>query len=279
MPGIPPPGQRAFSETADPTAYVPRAETERVLSSLQDWSRDDTETSATLAALIAPPGFGKTFLLRLLESRAELRSATDGSERRALYLPYAGLLPQDLAEWVHGLLGRPMPPLDSEDPAKAALGALVSGVGQADRPFFLLLDDADSMPEETIRALLGTLPRARSPLRILMALNEDARSSRQLAAFDAFGTIEVRLDEPMSEEETAAYVRARLSWAGLEAEMSDALDTPTLRRIHALSGGVPRQVHRVAESIFDPASTGRPSDLEAKLRREDWMGRPIEDDL
>jgi hypothetical protein len=278
------PGQieRAFSETADPSAYVPREATERVLESLRGWV-DAGASAPSVAALIAPPGLGKTFMLRLLESRLERVRSAERRASRALYLPYAGLLLPDLRDWVTGLLAWPMPSSsrtagrDADSGPRVALEDLVRLARDRADPLVLLMDDADSMPAETARVLAESLPREGSPLRLLMALGMDARSSRLLASFDAMAPLEVRLEAPMSEEETAAYVRGRLRWA--DPSTSDRLDPGDLRRIHGLSGGIPRQVHRVAASVLVPGDGDRPSDLDSKLRREDWMGRPIEDDL
>ncbi len=275
---------RAFSETADPTAYVPRAATETVLSTLETWTGEGV-AGPTVAALIAPPGLGKTFLLRLMESRLDRRTSMPGSPQRVLYLPYAGLLPRDLCEWIYGLLGRVLgsptgDESEEEEASKFAQRALIDLAESDQSPFFLLVDDADSMPPETIRMLVDGLPRERSPLRILMSLNPDAKSSRLLAALDSLGILEVRLEEAMTEPETAAYLRGRMRWAGLEMpEAVGAEEAQSLRRIHALSGGVPRRVHRVAESVFGAAGADRPSDLDTKRNREDWLGSPIEDDL
>ena len=75
--------RRAFSETADSNAHVPRPATEAVLESLLQWSRSDG-IGSTVAALMAPPGFGKTHLLRVLEARlAESDRAADRPDRVA----------------------------------------------------------------------------------------------------------------------------------------------------------------------------------------------------
>ena len=195
--------REAFSETSDPAAYVPRAETETALESIRVWAESDGRGS-TIAAIVGTPGLGKTLILRVVESR--MNKARDG-DARALYLPYAGLSPTDLSIWVHGLLGRvpphsppnsfSSPPIEAtaaeeggragildkpsgEDDARKAMSDL-SGLANSFRePFFLLLDDADSLPAETLRALIEHLPPNESRLRILMALNPDSKATRLL---------------------------------------------------------------------------------------------------
>ena len=108
--------RRAFSETCDPSVYVERAACAEALRALEAWTESEAPSS-NVAALVSSPGLGKTFLLRLLEHRAQRGGPADGSAvapMRALYLPYAGLGPTDLTLWVHGLLGRACPPLFEE---------------------------------------------------------------------------------------------------------------------------------------------------------------------
>lgn len=271
--------RRAFSETVDSAAYVPRPSTESVLARIQSWVGSDG-VGSTVAALIAQPGLGKTFLLRLFESRLFSNRNLIQRSPRALYLPYAGLSITDLCVWIHGLLSRPISLPDLADHPVAALATLLSlADGPDDDPFILLLDDADSMPFETIRVLVQGLPRKNSPLRILMALNDDAKASRLLAAFDPLRPCLVPLQEAMSESETTLYLRARMRWAGFEAVESARLGPEVISRIHLLSGGVPRRVHLIAATFFESGGGGFPSELSEKARRENWMGQPIEDDF
>jgi hypothetical protein len=112
-----------------------------------------------------------------------------------------------------------------------------------------------------------------------MALNDDAKASRLLAALDPLVPRLVTLQDPMNEKETGLYLRARMHWAGIEATEIARFDSELVARIHALSAGVPRRVHAIAASCFESGSTGLPRELDEKARRENWMGRPIEDDF
>lgn len=276
---------RAFAETSDPAAYVPRPACEAVLERLVRWAAPGT-AGPTVAVLVGSPGLGKTLLLRTLQKRVE---------GGVLYLPYAGLGPVDLAHWVYGLFGRTRERAldalaataaaaadgaasaeDGEAAASAAVDAL-KALGGSAGPFFLLIDDADSMPLETVHALATRLPAIDSPLRLLLAVNPDARGSRLLAAFHAFVPLELVFRERMTVEETGEYVRARMRWAGFaEAEVA-RIDENAARHFHALSGGVPRALHAQAWSDFDRVlAEGEWPALDAKRRREEWMGQAIE---
>jgi len=305
--------REAFSETSDPAAYVPRAETEKALESIRVWAESDGRGS-TIAAIVGTPGLGKTLMLRVIESR--MNEARDG-DVRAIYLPYAGLSPTDLSIWVHGLLGRvpphrsphgsPSPPVEvaaagagdtagasykpsGMDVARKAMSDLAALANSFREPFFMLFDDADSLPAETLGALVEHLPPSESRLRILMALNPDSKATRLLSSLHTFAPPQVSLRTRMSAEETEHYLRRRMEWAGLPAADIARLEDGLAYRLHSLSGGVPRALHAEASAVFEGGGTsaGSPAKsdhkqakraLDAKRQREDWMGRPIEDDL
>lgn len=278
--------RRAFAETVDPELYVPRAATEAVLADLDAWTARDS-IGSTLALLIAPPGLGKTFLLRYYEQR--LNAAAGPVEQdpdllaRCLYLPYAGLSLPDLCIWCHGLLGLQPGPPDARDHPVAALAALFQLGRGPDDPFFLVIDDADSMPPETYRALAQGLPRERSPLRIVMAIGDDGRASRMLAAFDTLQPLEISLRSAMTRDETEGYLQKRMHWARTgrqgENEPRPDIDAEIVERIHGLSGGNPRRLHVLASEILEANTESLPSDLEDKRRRDVWLGSPLDDDL
>lgn len=287
----------AFGETADPGAHVPREATEAVLERLMRWSRDDGEGS-TLAALLAPPGFGKTHLLRVLERRLcagradsaadDARSASGvpvvDASRRALYLPYAALSVGDIADWIEGSFGRAsssrtLTGATMQERDERALASLIERIGTLDDPFFLILDDAEAMPETTLRVLAKGLARAGSPLRIVLGLGDDSRGTRALALLDRLAPVEILHRSALGVSEVEAYLRARLERAGLGTDQLDGLDPATVRRIQALSGGVPRRIHRVVHALVEPDRGAMARALSLNARDDDWLGRPFVDGL
>lgn len=275
---------RAFSETSDPAAYVARESTERVLEAIRTWGESD-EPGSTVAALVGSPGLGKTLMLRVTEARVNgapssgFEAALPTPGVHALYVPYGGLELPDFAVWVHGLLGRPRKDGAVEPtPTEAAQAMLALGRGPQD-PFYLLIDDADGLPSETIHTLIEHLPVESSSLRILLALNPDSKGTRLLSKFHVLQPTEIRFRDRLSIEETKAYVAARMRCAGFaEAEIGQ-LDDEWIHQVHSLSAGIPRALHALAARSFDDRIRGVVSDLERKQQREDWMGRPIEDEL
>ncbi|MEM9177100.1 MAG: AAA family ATPase [Myxococcota bacterium] len=271
--------RRAFSETADPAAYVERAASAATLREIEAWL-DEAEGATSVGALVATPGLGKTMLLRVVEARLNRRSLaadTPAARPDALYLPYAGLAPTDLALWVYGLLGRARPRIESEREAVEALLALGDPKGA---PFTLLLDDADSMPPETIAALTAGLAPESGSLRWLVAVNPDSKGSRLRAALHALAPREFAYRERLDLAETGAYLRTRMRWAGFPDALLERVDEDEIQRIFALSNGLPRAIHAIAADRFDAmAAVGGTEALGEKRRREDWMGRPIDFDL
>ena len=261
-----------FPETTNAEAYVPRAATEARLQVIREWSEGDG-IGSTMTALISDPGMGKTQLLRVFESGRPAWGRGPGRTRRVLYLPHAGLSIMDLCEWVHGLVETAPRVPDARDHPVAALAALFALAGGPDDPLFLLLDDADSMPTETARVLAQGLPRERSPLRFLLAMGNDARTSRLLAIFDPLRPGVAELGDPLDEHETAIYIRARLARAGFDSAQIGRFDRERVRQIHALSGGVPRRIHQEATAILESDENRLPGALGSKREREDWMGR------
>lgn len=163
----------------------------------------------------------------------------------------------------------------------AALRAL--GDGPPGSEFALLVDDADSMPEDTLRALATGLEARGASLRLLLALNPDSRAARTMAALHPLTPVEFSVRARLSVEEVGDYLDARMAWAGVPPVERARLDADRVHRLHSLSGGITRALHTLAAASFDTAASGAADDataaLDDKRRREDWMGRPIEDDL
>ena len=71
-----------------------------------------------------------------------------------------------------------------------------------------------------------------------------------------------------------------MRWAGFPDAIVARVDEDESHRIFGLSNGVPRAIHATAADRFNTAAAVQgTAELGAKRQREDWMGRPIEDDL
>ena len=224
---------RPFQEATDPAAYVPRGASDRVIDSLQEAIRGGVPG----AAIIAPPGFGKTLLLRVVGERLS-------AGRRTLYLPYAAVALDELCAWTLGLLdyGR------AGCPAAALSSLLMAARGPLRRGLVLLVDDAGSMPIDTARDLGRFVRENGGAIQLVLAGADDAHASRVIAALGVDVAI-ARYTLPFSEEETRTYVRARLERAHVPLSVRDRFGDENIHRIHSLSGGVPRRIHTLADEV------------------------------
>ena len=242
---------RGFSELSDPAHYVPREETERVLGELLRRVARPAEATA----LVAPPGLGKTLLLRLLAERLR-------NKLQCVYLPYGAIGVRELSAWILGELrrtGKLPKGWDASrsgvvgDPA-AELRAVAHTLRAQRSGILLLVDDADGLPSETARALGEWALGSGGALRVVLACCDDSRGSRAIAASRVVHI--VRLNERMTERETSLFVRAQLELAGAPATVVERADRDMIARIHRLSMGVPRLVQRIAAwELSDPPSS------------------------
>lgn len=228
---------RMFGDTADPSSYVARAETEWALGELQERVSEQHAS----AWLTSPPGLGKSLLLRVLAHRLD-------DQWRCVYLPYAALELRDLCRWVFDRLGLEPSPGSAEQLASVARELWSEGSA-----LVLLIDDANTMPLSAARSLGQLVRRLGGALRLVLASSDDGRTSRVQAGL-ALDLTEIRLRHPMGLEETREYIEARLRTADAGLRLWKRFDDRTVETIQRLSGGVPRRVHHLASEVL----AGRP---------------------
>ena len=226
-----------FADHPNPELYVARPASEGALADLLVCvSRPDRP-----AALLAPPGLGKTLLLRMLAS--QLPPAL-----RGVYVPNPVLTPAELCAWTLGCLASPAWP----DPI-SVLGAYAEHLAERGGALVWLVDDAHSLPEETARWLGHMLARARGALRLVIAAVEDERAK----ALPALGPM-LRIDalaQPMQPAETVRYVLGRLDRACVAMELRTRCEA-ALDVIHEQSAGVPREVSAAFSALCAARDAG-----------------------
>lgn len=222
-----------FGVTSDPAAYVPRPATRELLQALEGALRE----GARSILLTGPPGLGKTMLLRVLEQRLR-------GEFRPLGISYTALLPDELARWILTQLGEPI----AEDP-EAALLEVGRRFEASGTKLVLLLDDAGAIPSPTVRRLAELVQETKGAIRLVLTAIDDARARDILAALGP-GVETLRLDEPMSEDETAEYIYARLSHARVRRSLIEQFDPDVVTRLHEESEGVARELHKLASELI-----------------------------
>ena len=187
-------------------------------------------------------GTGKTTLARYFLSKL-------GPETRTAVVLYPAL---SAAELLHGILDD-LHVLAQGDTLKALVDALHRFLLEsraAGRDVVLLIDEAQDLSPEVLEQvrllsnletdtekLIQIVLMGQSELRDLLARHELRQLAQRVTARYHLA--------PLGLEETAAYVRHRLSVAGGEGKAGFTSDA--LRRVHGLSGGVPRLVNLVCD--------------------------------
>jgi type II secretory pathway predicted ATPase ExeA len=221
--------ERAFALVPDPSAYVPRAATEAALAAVAA----ALDRGAAAVVLRGPEGIGKSLVLRLLGAR--LGPGYDVLHVVTGALPLADLLALALGARGSAAAGR--------DRLRSAVAGALREAGRG--PTLVLpVDDAGALSLAAARGLAGLARRAEHSLRLVFAEDPGAGASL-LAAFGA-SLAEVRLEGPMSGLEVATYLDARLARAPLPEGLRSRFAEPEIARLHALSGGIPARLNRLA---------------------------------
>ena len=232
-----------FGLAATPSAYVPRAASERALQSVDRSLRD-----GRFPALVGPPGLGKTLLLQRTSARVEHRT-------HPVYVPFCALSLVELCAVVLGF--EEVPP--TEDPL-ATLDDIARQLVERELGLMLLIDDAGMMPLDTAKDLAEWVRSADGAVELVFA-STPSREVRDV--FGAFGgqVEEIELSQPMSEAETRDYVERRLAVASAPATLREAFDAGTIAELHAAAEGIPRAVNVAAQAIVRELAPDEVPDL------------------
>jgi type II secretory pathway predicted ATPase ExeA len=220
-----------FGLAATPSAYVPRASSERALQAIDRALRD-----GRFPAILGPPGLGKTLLLQRTAARVEHRT-------HPVYVPFCALSLPELCAVVLGF--EEVPP--TEDPL-GTLDDIARQLVDRELGLMLLIDDASMMPLDTAKDLAEWVHSANGAVELVFA---STRTQEVRDVLGAFGSRieEIELSQPMTEAETRDYVERRLAFASAPAALREAFDASTIAELHAASGGIPRSVNVAAQAI------------------------------
>jgi general secretion pathway protein A len=214
------------------------------------------------AVLTGEPGCGKTLLTRAVVQRLE----PDRYEVGLLTNPHGGRV--DLLREVLYELGVETGESDRAE-LQHQLHDLIARNFQAGRETVLIVDDAQQAdnPEwfEELSTLLNIQTNERALVTILLAGTPDLIPKvHAVRHLDRRVSIRCQL-EPLTQEQTAQYLRYRLSVAGCRDEIftSDAVSA-----IHQATQGIPRQINDLGDSamMWARLHQARPVDAEVVQR-------------
>ena len=234
-------GEKPFEPSVGGSFYYPSESHQGALLKL----RYAIENGRGAALVAGPSGVGKTLLVeRLLEQLSD-------SSSPIVRVVYPQMPSRELLAYLAARLAPPETPFSispSVDQSWFRLETLLSQAAQrGERPVFVideahLLEDVGTL--ETIRLLLN-LQLEGSPLATVILIGQNP----VLSTLGRTPRLEERLDisalvEPLSRDETQAYLAHRLQAAGARHELFTDEATETM---HQLSHGVPRRLNRLGD--------------------------------
>jgi type II secretory pathway predicted ATPase ExeA len=235
-----------FGPSANPGAYVACEASERARAILER-SLDE----GRVAAVMGPPGHGKTLLLRLIGGREQDRA-------RVAYVPFSTLEPDELFALVLNEIGVSRP-----EPPREALVAVTRELAPRGG-VVILVDDANAMPEACASALAELYHELGGALRVALAAVQGAAAQRVFRAFGSAIDV-VLLAGGMSGREARRYVETRLAYGGARPELVAAFDDATVDALHRASQGVPRRLNQAAEDVVRRSMRGAMPRLAARV--------------
>jgi len=194
-----------------------------------------------LALLTGEVGAGKTLLSRALVDRV-------GDRYEVGMILNPRLAPRQFLRTVASELGVPEPRYQAADLLQQIHDRLLE-LDEASRPALLIVDEAHLIPGkatfEEIRLLTNFQLDDRNLIAMVLIGQPELRERLQHRAYRAL-TQRIGAQfhlEPLSEDDSAAYVRHRLEVAG---GRPDLFTSEAVRVLHRASGGLPRVLNHLA---------------------------------
>ncbi len=225
------PKRDPFGPAASAATYVAREATDVAFERLERAVVEE----GRIAVLHGPGGLGKTLLLHRLAERAKKIFTP-------VHLPYAAMTPDEVCSWTLEALGA-----NAADDPTTVFGSWLEHLRRERSLLLLVVDDATALPVETARWLVQLAKDG--VLRLALAALEEGERPAFLDEMSEDAE-RIHLHEPMSEDETRAYVEGRLAMAEAPEEQRALFNLASIRRLHRIAQGNPRRLHHAASAVL-----------------------------
>lgn len=259
---------RGFRPSVDVGSYFPAAAHEAALAGVAHaFARRDG-----LVLIDGPAGVGKSLVARVWLDRLP-------ADVPRVVLPNASASkPADLLQAILFDLSLPYHGL-SEQELRLAVTAQLLALAGGGKPLVLVIDEAQNLSRDALEELrlLGNVDTRDGPAAFAVLVSQDhLRDAFLRPAYEPIGQRVGAMFavEPLSADESAAFVRHQVKAAGGTAGV---FDDSALSLLAGACGGVPRVLNRAAALALDLAAQGEAAavDVEAALEAVTRLGLDV----
>jgi general secretion pathway protein A len=236
-----------FATTSDPRFFYPAISHDHVLNAMLEAIHE----REGLIVVTGPDGLGKSTICRVASRDLDRRTV-----QSLLLQP-----PQSIDEVLQKLLvdfgvvsagDLLRAPEITREAMTKTLSSFLKSLVSLHANAVLMIDDAHNMPADVLAEIAAVFAALESPRMLQVVLVGDPALTAMLARAGVRGVDKrkgVRLElQPFGADEIAPYVRHRLQLVDPRTRLE--FSSGAYRRLHALSGGVPRDVNRLCEGAL-----------------------------
>ena len=256
--------EKPFENTPDPRFYFASSQHQEACARMLYCVRE-RKGGGVLSGVF---GCGKTVVCQML-----LQELNQERYRRA-YVANPRLNDVDLLRMIAHHLGLPNPPSNKAD-VLMALESLINDNSREGRDSVIVIDEAHAIDDpsvfEELRLLLNFQWNDRFLVTLLLfGQPELSGLINRNKPFEQRIGIKSRL-EPLSEEETRAYIRHRLQVAG-HAHPESVFTPDAVAAVFEATGGIPRRINRLCDISLLAGMGRREKNVDVSLVNDEVKG-------